>query len=142
MRLLSNIKLPAKLEYLRELVSSISHCAREQGFSPKRISEIELATEEALVNIFNYAYQDKIGEVEVTCKLDQEGRLIIEIVDSGVPFDMLSLGEPDTTADISERKVGGLGIFFIRKLMDDVQYQHEGAKNVLSLIVNKDKGKE
>jgi anti-sigma regulatory factor (Ser/Thr protein kinase) len=55
---------------------------------------------------------------------------------------MLSLGEPDTTADISERKIGGLGIFLIRKLMDDVQYQHEGTKNVLSLIVNKNKGKE
>ena len=83
-----------------------------------------------------------IGDVEVICKLDPQDRLIIEILDSGVPFDMLSLGEVDTTADISERKVGGLGIFLIRKLMDDVQYQHEGPKNVLSLIVNKSKGKE
>jgi anti-sigma regulatory factor (Ser/Thr protein kinase) len=141
MQLLSNIKLPAKIEYLRELMSSVSHCAREQGFSPERISEIELAAEEALVNIFNYAYQGNEGDVEVICKLDPQDRLIIEILDSGVPFDMLSLGEPDTTADISERKVGGLGIFLIRKLMDDVQYEHEGAKNVLSLIVNKDKGK-
>jgi len=123
-------------------MSSVSHCAREQGFSPKRISEIELATEEALVNIFKHAYKDKIGDVEVICKLDPQDRLIIEILDSGVPFDMLSLGEPDTTADISERKVGGLGIFLIRKLMDDVQYQHEGTKNVLSLIVNKNKGKK
>jgi len=142
MRLLSNIKLPAKLEYLRELMSSISHCARERGFSPERISEIELATEEALVNIFKYAYPDKIGEVEVTCKWDQEGRLIIEIVDSGVPFDMFSIGEPDTTADISKRKIGGLGIFLIKKLTDDVQYQREGTKNVLSLIVNKNRGRE
>ena len=142
MQLLSNIKLPAKIEYLRELMSSVSHCAKEQGFNQKRISEIELAAEEALVNIFNYAYQGNVGDVEVICKLDPQDRLIIEILDSGVPFDMLSLGEPDTTADISERKVGGLGIFLIRKLMDDVQYQHEGTKNVLSLIVNKNKGKK
>jgi anti-sigma regulatory factor (Ser/Thr protein kinase) len=142
MQLLSNIKLPAKIEYLRKLMSSVSHCAREQGFNQKRISEIELAAEEALVNIFNYAYPGNEGDVEVICKLDPQDRLIIEILDSGVPFDMLSLGEPDTTADISERKVGGLGIFLIRKLMDDVQYQHEGTKNVLSLIVNKSKGRE
>jgi serine/threonine-protein kinase RsbW len=141
MELLSNMKLPTKLEYLGEIMSSLSHCDKKHGFSAKRISEIAQATEEVLVNIFRYAYHDEIEDVEVTCKLGQEGRLIIEIVDSGVPFDMLSLGEPDTTADISERKVGGLGIFLIRKLMDDVQYEHEGAKNVLSLIVNKDKGK-
>jgi len=142
MQVLLKKRYPARLEYLQPFTEAISHCAKEQGFDKKRISEIELAAEEALVNIFNYAYQGNEGDVEVICKLDPQDRLIIEILDSGVPFDMLSLGEPDTTADISERKVGGLGIFLIRKLMDDVQYQHEGTKNALSLIVNKDKGKK
>jgi anti-sigma regulatory factor (Ser/Thr protein kinase) len=142
MEVLLKKRYPARLEYLQQFMEAISDCAKEQGFNQKRISEIELAAEEALVNIFNYAYQGNEGDVEVICKLDPQDRLIIEILDSGVPFDMLSLGEPDTTADISERKVGGLGIFLIRKLMDDVQYQHEGTKNVLSLIVNKSKGRE
>ena len=142
MEVLLKKRYPARLEYLQQFMEAISHCAKEQGFNQKRIGEIELAAEEALVNIFNYAYQGNEGDVEVICKLDPQDRLIIEILDSGVPFDVLSLGEPDTTADISERKVGGLGIFLIRKLMDDVQYQHEGTKNVLSLIVNKSKGRE
>lgn len=142
MQVLLKKRYPARLEYLQQFMEAISHCAKEQGFNQKRIGEIELAAEEALVNIFNYAYQGNEGDVEVICKLDPQDRLIIEILDSGVPFDMLSLGEPDTTADISERKVGGLGVFLIRKLMDDVQYQHEGTKNVLSLIVNKSKGRE
>jgi len=142
MQVLLKKRYPARLEYLQQFMEAISHCAKEQGFNQKRIGEIELAAEEALVNIFNYAYQGNEGDVEVICKLDPQDRLIIEILDSGVPFDVLSLGEPDTTADISERKVGGLGIFLIRKLMDDVKYQHEGTKNVLSLIVNKSKGRE
>ena len=57
MHVLSNIKHPAKLEYLHQFINAVSRCAKEIGFSQKRMGEIELAAEEALVNIFNYAYQ-------------------------------------------------------------------------------------
>ena len=63
--------------------------------------------------------------------MDRDERLIIEIVDSGVPFDPLSFEEPDMTHDISKREVGGLGIFLMKKLMDDVQYIRKGEKNIL-----------
>jgi anti-sigma regulatory factor (Ser/Thr protein kinase) len=137
MRILSRIKLPAKLENLERLIEFVSASANEQGIDRKRIVEIEISTEEALVNIFNYAYQNTDGDVSVVCKSDDNDKFIIEIEDSGIPFDLLSLKEPDTNLDISERKIGGLGIFLIRKLMDDIQYRREDDRNVLTLVVSK-----
>jgi anti-sigma regulatory factor (Ser/Thr protein kinase) len=62
------IILPAKLEYFQAFQSSISNYARQQGISQARISEIELAVEQALVNVFHYAYKETNGEVEVVCR--------------------------------------------------------------------------
>ena len=112
--------------------------ARDAGFPPKRVQEMELAVEEALVNIINYAYPDQEnGDVEVTCGLDDQGRFLIEIRDKGIPFDAESQSDPDLNANIAERKVGGLGIFLIRKMADEMRYQREGEENVLTLVIRK-----
>jgi serine/threonine-protein kinase RsbW len=131
------IVLPAQLEYFEEFQTSIAQYAREQGFGPKQIGEIELVLEEALVNVFHYAYQETKGEVEVVCQVDPEERLVIEIIDQGVPFNPLLKDDPDLALDISERNIGGLGIYFIKTLMDDVYYRREGDKNILTLVVYK-----
>lgn len=131
--------MPAHIEYLHKFIDFVATCSRKQGFEKKRVHEIELATEEALVNIFNYAYKGNNGDVEIICKLDDNTRFIIEVVDTGVPFNVLSVAAPDITADISERQTGGLGVFLINKFMDAVQYRHEGNKNILSLILVKSK---
>ena len=137
MPILSEIVLPAKLEHLRAFLDMTSRCARGQGLPDKRIHEIELVVEEALVNIFNYAYPKGDGEVTVICRTGQEGRLIIETVDKGLPFDPLSREDPDLTLDIAERKIGGLGVFLMKTLMDEVRYRREDDKNVLTLSVYK-----
>jgi len=71
--------------------------------------------------------------------LDDNKRFIIELVDTGIPLNILSVAAPDITVDISERLIGGLGVFLIKKFMDAVQYRHEGNKNILSLIMDKSK---
>ncbi len=112
--------------------------SRDAGFTEKRVQEIELAVEEALVNIINYAYPEREdGDVEVTCGLDGEGRYIVEIRDSGVPFDVEAQSDPDLGSNIAERKIGGLGIFLIRKMADEMQYKREGEENVLTLVIFK-----
>jgi serine/threonine-protein kinase RsbW len=106
----------------------------ELGFKKKRVREIELAVEEAIVNICNYAYKDGEGDVEMICR--EEGCLfIIDIEDWGKPFNILNLPEPDVTAGIMERHVRGLGVLLIKKFMDDVYYHREADKNRLSLIL-------
>ena len=136
MRILFNIKLPAKLENLGRWTGAVSECAREQGFDQKQIGRIELALEEALVNICNYAYPEEPGDVEVNCKEDN-GHFFIEIIDSGNPFDMTSLPAPDLSSSIEERKIGGLGIFLIKKMVDEVKYRREGSFNILNLTIKR-----
>jgi anti-sigma regulatory factor (Ser/Thr protein kinase) len=99
---------------------------------------IELASEEALVNIFHYAYPSKKGDVEIVCYPVTDDRFTIEIIDSGIPFNLLSAGEPVITSDLHKRKVGGLGIFLIRKVVDNIEYRREKDKNILTLTVLKD----
>jgi serine/threonine-protein kinase RsbW len=137
LQVLSSITLPAQLASLQTFIDFVTSCARNQGFNRKKIHEIELAAEEALVNIFNYAYEEKTGDVEIVCKIDEDERFILEIIDTGVPFNVLSVEDPDISADISERRIGGLGIFLIKNLMDSVHYRREGDKNILDLIVQK-----
>jgi serine/threonine-protein kinase RsbW len=136
MKALLNVRSPATLENLERLIESVSDCAREQGFDQKRILGIQLATEEALVNISNYSYPEKAGEVEINCKLEKD-RFVIEITDSGVPFDMTSLPDPDITADIDDRKVGGLGVFLMKKVMERITYRREENRNILRLAISK-----
>ncbi len=134
MRTLLTIKLPAKLENLGRWRDAVSECARGQGFDQRKIGKIQLALEETLVNICNYAYPGRPGDVEVSCKQDKH-RFIIEIVDSGNPFDVTSLPAPDLPPSIEERKIGGLGIFLIKKMVDDVSYRREGNLNILELTI-------
>ena len=136
MQILLSLKLPAKLENLQRFMNSVSDCAKAEGFDRKRIDEIELALEEILVNIFHYAYPELPGDAEVNCKLET-GRLIIEIIDSGIPFDVTSLTDPELTADVEERKIGGLGIFLVKRMVDEVKYRREKDKNILSLVIKK-----
>jgi serine/threonine-protein kinase RsbW len=136
MKILSKITLPAKMDSLRPFMESAAACAREQGFSQNRINDIELAVEEVLVNIFNYAYPEGGGDVEMICQLDAPGRLVLQVADRGIAFDMLAYDDPDTTAEIENRRIGGLGIFFVKQLMDDVRYRREHDRNVLTLTAS------
>jgi serine/threonine-protein kinase RsbW len=134
--MIGNIKFPAKIEYLENILRFIRSCARDEGFSNGRISNIELALEEALANICHYAYSaDACGEMEIQCRTDDNKRLIIDIIDTGKPFNMLSVSEPDLTGDVSKRDLGGLGVLLIRRMVDDIHYCRKDNKNVLTFIL-------
>ncbi len=136
MEALISLKLPARLENLEPWMRAVSDCARGLGFDQKRISEMELAIEEALVNICSYSYPEGQGDAEIICNADNHD-FVVEIIDSGIPFDMTELPDPDTHADISERRIGGLGILFIRKMTNEVHYHREGDRNILNLVFRK-----
>ena len=102
--------------------------------SVKAQMAIDIALDEILANICHYAYAPGTGTVEVCVDLDAENRTAeITFRDSGVPFDPLQREEPDTTLSAEERKIGGLGIFLVRKTMDAMEYRREGGSNVLTI---------
>ena len=137
MVLLSQQKLPARLDSLPHFIQSVSKCAENQGFGDSKISDIRLALEEAMVNIFSYAYPDQAGSVEVCCKLDEDTSLIIEIIDKGIPFNPEAVVDPELSNDLMERKVGGLGVLLIRAAADEVRHSREGDDNILTLVFTK-----
>jgi len=130
---MSSIARPAFLENLEELIQFVTGCARNSGLGDKRIGEIQLVIEEALVNIMNYAYPEQAGGVEVSCTVKNKSMFVVEIIDSGIPFDILSFKEPDTTSEIDHRQIGGLGIFFIKNLTNKIDYRRVQDKNILTL---------
>lgn len=133
------LQLPAVLENLNTFIGFVRSGASSFGLSDKRILEVELALEEALVNVFRYAYPEgTAGVVEVRFGPRSEKEFIVEIVDEGVPFDLMSRPEPDVTQGVEERKVGGLGIFLIKEMIDHVEYHREGTRNVLTFLILKE----
>lgn len=96
--------------------------------------KIRLSIEEAVENVVRYAYEDGIGWLEVGAEYDPEGLiLVITLKDAGVPFNPLEKADPDVTASAEERKIGGLGIFLCKKLMDDISYKYEDGCNILTM---------
>ena len=134
----SSVALPGAMDSLYSLISFVTSYAGEHGFAGEKISAVELALEEVLVNIIKHAYEESGLEdlIEINCGTD-DGSLVIEIIDSGKPFDIFSVREPDIYADIDERRIGGLGIFFVKNLMDDVRYRREDGRNILTLVAKK-----
>ena len=106
-------------------------CASAAGFSPARVREIELVVEEVLVNICHHAYGDAPGEVELGCVQADPEHLLVEFIDSGKPFNILTSPIPELAVEVDERQVGGLGIPLIRAMMDEVTYRREGDRNIL-----------
>jgi len=125
---------PARMAHLKRLIQFVSGHAERAHFPVHRIREIELALEEILVNIFSYAYPDATGDVTVTCRVEDGPRLILEIFDTGIPFNILDVPDPNLTAGIHERQIGGLGVYFIKMMADEAWYRREGDRNVLGLI--------
>ncbi len=128
-----SIKLKATLANLEEFTNSVFEWLRSYDVSQKQIMSIELALEEALVNVCLYAYQERTGDVEVRCLFVDDDRFLIEIIDSGIPFDVCTLPTPDLKACIAERKIGGLGVHFIRKMATSIEYHRKDGFNILSL---------
>jgi anti-sigma regulatory factor (Ser/Thr protein kinase) len=133
--LAEEIKAPADLASLGSLLGFVTACARQRGFGEARLREIELVMEEILVNVFSYAYPEGKGEVLVRCSGDAAGRLVVEVADEGLPFDPLSAAEPDIAAGVEERGIGGLGVFFVKRLVPEVRYRYEGGRNILTLPI-------
>ena len=119
----------ATIENLTLVNEFVEARAESFGLEGKKELGALIALEEAFVNICHHAYPDGEGDVELSCGADGDD-FVLEIADSGEPFDVLSLPEPDTTSAIMDRKIGGLGVHFIRNLSASVSYRRENGQNI------------
>lgn len=118
------------------LAPFIETIATENGLDHSLTMELNLAVEEAVVNVMEYAYpQGETGEVTIEVSLADD-LLDINIIDSGAPFDPTQKSDPDTSLPVEERSIGGLGIFLVRQVMDTVSYRRDNGKNILTFTKN------
>ena len=100
--------------------------------SMKTVMQITVCVEEMFVNVAHYAYGDDGGYVTIV--LDYDGKMFsITLIDSGIPFNPLEKDDPDITLSADERDIGGLGIFMVKKSMDDVFYERCDGKNIFTM---------
>ena len=137
---MAKIVLPAKMENLENLVEFVADQGRTSGFSARRTAEIRLASEEVLVNIIYYAYPETVGDISINCR-SEEDVFILELLDSGIPFNMLAAPGPDIASCLSDRPVGGLGIHFVKEIASETRYVRKKGQNRLTLVFGKDRQK-
>jgi len=134
---MQTVQFAAKFEFLDEIREFVGEIARAGGFDDRDVYNIQLATDEAASNVIEHAYTGIAnGVFELSCGTDNNAIRII-IVDHGAPFDPSDIPDPDIKADLSERKIGGLGIFLMRKLMDELHYHAHPTGNTLTMVKRK-----
>jgi anti-sigma regulatory factor (Ser/Thr protein kinase) len=120
------LKIDAKLENLSAIADFILRSMKQLGIDTA-ISEIQTAVDEACTNVIKHAYAEKDGTIDITCEV-QDNNFVVTIRDKGKPFDPYSVPLPDLETDVDERRIGGLGIYLMRTLMDDVSYSFDAAE--------------
>ena len=129
-----SLTLPNDVQAVPKLAEFVDIVCETVGFDMGTAMKMNLAIEEAVVNVMNYAYPaDVKGTVNIDAKASAEWVKFI-ISDSGAPFDPTAKAEVDTTLSAEERGIGGLGIHLIRQIMDSINYEREDGRNVLTLI--------
>jgi anti-sigma regulatory factor (Ser/Thr protein kinase) len=125
----------ALTESIGELMDQAGQFLAMSGIDDRKRLEIELALEEILVNIVDYAYQGEaeIGNIECLFVEKKCTGVHIEISDWGKPFNPLKRDDPEIHTGFEEREIGGLGIFLVKKVMDKVRYKREHGKNTLTM---------
>ena len=96
--------------------------------------QINIAIDELFGNIAHYAYHPEVGEATVRVEVIQDPlSVVITFIDNGIPYDPLTAADPDTTLSAEERSIGGLGIYMVKKSMDEIAYRYENGRNILSI---------
>jgi serine/threonine-protein kinase RsbW len=124
--------IPAELGQIRQVSDRIEQCMKTHGWGNNPILDVQLAVEEAVTNTILHGYDGTSGTIAIQVETSPH-RVTVEIADDAPAFDPLSVPDPDTAADLEDREIGGLGIFLIRQVMDEVSYRYENSKNILVL---------
>ncbi len=127
------VKVPAQFNYLRVLRNFVVRIGKKYGFSSGELYAFKASVDEACSNIIEHGYNHKDGSITIKAIVKNEC-LVIELVDQGKSFDPKQVKRPNLKKYIDTRKKGGLGVFIMRKLLDDIDYRATKDCNILRLI--------
>lgn len=129
----ASLVIPADLAEIRKVAAAIDDAGRASGFSDSSIGELQLAVEEALANTIVHGYRGAPGDVAIAIRAAPR-EVSVRLEDDAPPFDPFTAPDPDRGSDLEGRPIGGLGVFLIREMTDEVAYRYEGGRNVLTLV--------
>ena len=131
---MTKITVEAVLDNLQTVIDFATEHLEERDCPMKVVMQTELVIEEIFVNIANYAYNPEIGSATFCMEFeDNPNAVLMTFIDSGKPYNPLEKTDPDTTLGIDERDVGGLGIFLVKKNVEELAYEYADGKNILRM---------
>ncbi len=130
------LTVPGRFESLAQIAEFVGETARAANWSDDEVYHVQMAVDEACSNVVEHAYgPGQQGDLELTCCIEDQGDLVISIHDNGKPFDPTLVPEPPFGADLEDLPEGGLGLYFMRKLMDQVIFHFDDENgNVLTMV--------
>lgn len=133
-----SLNLAPKVEELKRLYEAVESLGEQEEWPPSLIFQVNLALEELGINVMNYGETGEDQKIMVNLASNEDS-VTIHISDAGKPFNPLTEGpEPDVNQGLDERPIGGLGVYLVRTLMDELYYRREGDRNHLTLIKHRD----
>ena len=133
--LMEKITVNGEKKQLATVLNFIEKNLNQHSPSPKFIMQLELSIEEIFINIVEYAYKNDSNQkitISYNSKKDPQ-RVIISFLDEGTPYNPLSNPDPDITLPLKEREIGGLGLFLVKKNVDNINYEYKDKKNILTI---------
>ena len=128
---MAEITVKASIDLLDEVLAFVDSQLEAVDCPMKTQMQIDIAVEEIFVNIARYAYTPGTGDAVILVDADALNRSVtVEFRDRGIPFNPLAKADPDITLAAEERQIGGLGIYMVKKSMDDVRYVYKDGQNV------------
>lgn len=134
---MKEITLDATIGNIGEVTEFVNRSLEEGGCPMKAQLQIDIAVDELFGNIAHYAYRPETGPATVRIEITEKPpAAVLTFIDSGVPYDPLAKEDPDVTLSAGEREAGGLGIFLVKKSMDDMTYEYKDGQNILKIRKN------
>lgn len=125
--------IDADIHAIPRVSLALDKAMRSHGFSEEECLDTQLAVEEAVTNVIVHGYAGTSGQIQITCRTTHN-LAEVQIRDWAPPFNPMSMPEPDITEELEDRQIGGLGVFLIRRVMDEILYRYEDGNNILVLI--------
>ena len=127
----------ATIENIEKVTDFVNEQLEAVDCPMKAQMQIDIAIDELFGNIANYAYHPEVGSATVRVEVTKSPlAVIITFIDNGVPYDPLAKDDPDTPLSADERQIGGLGIFMVKKSMDQISYEYKDGQNILRIKKN------
>ena len=134
MKEMKTITIEAGVENIQTVTDFVDRELEALECPLRQQTQISVAVDEIVSNVANYAYVPGTGSLTVNFDFEEQDRTaVLTFIDNGIPYDPLQKEDPDVTLSADKREIGGLGIFLVRKMMDDMIYRREDGKNILTL---------